>query len=175
MSERTKVHIQQTFYTLLKTTNFSDISIQDICDQAMIHRSTFYRYYNDKYVLLNIVVEGTIKELYTTLPFSESKTTFVAHVADYIEDNMSFFKHITAENSEYLYESLDQFISQMLLQNSSKYEDVLSQKIYNAKHPELVSNFYSSGIRQILKKWVIDYDNQYTKDDIIEFFVYILK
>ena len=175
MSERTKVHIQQTFYTLLKTTNFSDISIKDICDQAMIHRSTFYRYYNDKYVLLNIVVEGTIKELYTTLPFSESKTTFVAHVADYIEDNMSFYKHITAEASDYLYESLDQFISQMLLQNASKYEDSLSQKIRNAKHPELLCDFYSSGMQKIIKKWVVNQDNQYTKADIIEFFVDIFK
>jgi len=174
LSERTKQHIQQAFYTLLKTTYFSDISVQDICDQAMIHRSTFYRYYNDKYVLLNIVVEGTIKELYTTLPFSESKTT-VAHVIDYIEDNMSFFKHITTETSDYLYESLDQFISQILLQNASKYEDVLSQKIHNAKHPELLSNFYSSGIRKILNIWVNDHDDQYTKDDIIEFFVYIFK
>ncbi|NHN30831.1 TetR/AcrR family transcriptional regulator C-terminal domain-containing protein [Paenibacillus agricola] len=175
MSERTKHHIQQAFYTLLKTTYFSDITVQDICDQARIHRSTFYRYYNDKYVLLNIVVEGKFKDMHSTLPLSESKTTIVAHIIDYFEDNMSFFKHITAENSDYLYESLDQFISQMLLQNASKYEDALSQKIHNAKHPELLSNFYSSGIRKILKKWVIDPDDQYTKDDIIEFFVYIVE
>lgn len=162
-------HIQQAFYTLLKTKQFSDITVQDICDQAMIHRSTFYRYYNDKYVLLNMLAEGTIKELYAKLPFSESKTVFFAHVIDYIDNNRSFFKNIMSESSDYLYESLDQFISRMLLENASKYEDDLSRRIRNAKYPELLSDFYSSGMRQIFKKWVENHDNQYTKCEIIEF------
>ncbi|WP_303447735.1 hypothetical protein [Oceanobacillus profundus] len=81
-----------------------------------------------------------------------------------------FFKHITAEASGYLYESLDKFISQMLLQNASKYEDAISQNIRNARYPELLCDFYSSGMRTILKKWVFDRGNQYTKEYIIEFF-----
>lgn len=175
MSERTKHHIQQAFYTLLKTEYFADITVQDICDKAMIHRSTFYRNYDDKYILLNILVENTIEELYAELPFSEVKTTFFAYVIDYIDNNLSFFKHITVEASEYLYKSLDQFISRMFLENASKYEDNLSKKIRNAKHPEFLSEFYSSGIRKILEKWTIDHENKYTKDEILEFFEDILK
>ncbi|MDO6448894.1 TetR/AcrR family transcriptional regulator [Oceanobacillus profundus] len=89
MSERTKQHIQQGFYTLLKIRHFSDITVQDICDQTLIHRSTFYRYYSDKYVLLNTLVESVTKELYDKLPFSEAKTTIVTYVIDYIDSNMS--------------------------------------------------------------------------------------
>jgi len=175
LSERTKLHIQQAFFTLLKTKHFSDITVQDICDYAMIHRSTFYRHYDDKYVLLNILVESTIKELHTKLPCSESKTAIFVYVIDYIDNNRSLFKHITPENSDYLYESLDHFISQTLLQHASKYEDGLSQNIRNAKYPELLSAFYSSGIRKILENWVLNHDNQYTKDEIIDFFEDILK
>lgn len=29
-----------------------DITVQEICDQALVHRTTFYRYYKDKYDLL---------------------------------------------------------------------------------------------------------------------------
>ena len=141
----------------------------------MVHRSTFYRYYEDKYILLNGLVEETIKALYDDLPVSEVQMPIAPYIIDYINDNLTFFKHISTDSSDYLYESLDQFISQLLLKNAEKYDDVLSLKIRNAKHPELVSEFYSSGMRKILKKWIIDQNNQYTKEEILEFSEDILK
>ena len=43
--------------SLLKLTiddgrKLADISVQEICEEAMVHRTTFYRYYTDKYDLL---------------------------------------------------------------------------------------------------------------------------
>ena len=45
-------HINATVFKLLKDYHFDEITIQKICDIAEINRSTFYRYFQDKYDLL---------------------------------------------------------------------------------------------------------------------------
>lgn len=50
---KSKQAIENALFKLLDNKDFSKISINDICQTAMIGRSTFYRHYEDKYVLLN--------------------------------------------------------------------------------------------------------------------------
>lgn len=52
-NERTKKLIYLGFRDLLTKESFSKITINEIADEAMIHRSTFYTHFNDKYDLLN--------------------------------------------------------------------------------------------------------------------------
>ncbi|WP_439287150.1 TetR/AcrR family transcriptional regulator [Lonepinella sp. BR2357] len=46
--QRSQYYIQQALVTLLKDKSFTDISVQDILDKAMVNRSTFYRHYSGK-------------------------------------------------------------------------------------------------------------------------------
>ena len=43
-------HINATVFKLLNDYHFDEITIQKICDNAEINRSTFYRYFQDKYL-----------------------------------------------------------------------------------------------------------------------------
>lgn len=50
---RTKKLLYDSLLTLIKTENkrFAEVSVKQICERAMVHRSTFYHYYTDKYDL----------------------------------------------------------------------------------------------------------------------------
>ena len=50
-ANRMKTLIKNTFFDCLETLDFTQITIGKISDQAMINRSTFYRYFSDKYIL----------------------------------------------------------------------------------------------------------------------------
>ena len=50
-------HINQTVFELLNDYHFDEITVQKICDAAEINRSTFYRYFQDKYDLLYSLTE----------------------------------------------------------------------------------------------------------------------
>lgn len=50
---RTRKLIQQALIELTLEKGFSTLTVQDIADRAMVNRSTFYRYYLDKYDLLD--------------------------------------------------------------------------------------------------------------------------
>lgn len=48
--------IQAGLIACLKTKSFNDLTINDICTQALVGRSTFYHHYADKYALLEEMV-----------------------------------------------------------------------------------------------------------------------
>lgn len=43
--------------------SFAEITVTEICDRAMVHRTTFYKHYEDKYALL----ERGIRQMYDAL------------------------------------------------------------------------------------------------------------
>lgn len=59
---KTRENIKNTFSNLLLEKDFKNITVQDICDRALIGRSTFYDHYCDKYDLLNKMVEEIINQ-----------------------------------------------------------------------------------------------------------------
>ena len=54
---KTKKILFETLLKLMKHKNFDKIKISDICEEALINRSTFYAHYQDKYELLDDLVE----------------------------------------------------------------------------------------------------------------------
>ena len=46
---------------------FEEITVKDICERAMVHRTTFYKYYADKYALL----EQGMRQMYAALLAAE--------------------------------------------------------------------------------------------------------
>ena len=62
--KRTQNTITSAFIDLLQNTSFYDISVQDILCAANISRTTFYRYWEDKYLLLRNVKEKYLTYVY---------------------------------------------------------------------------------------------------------------
>ncbi|MBA3872687.1 MAG: TetR family transcriptional regulator, partial [Anaerolineae bacterium] len=51
--QRTRQLLQQALIDLTVEMGFAPITVRDITQRARVNRSTFYRYYLDKYDLLN--------------------------------------------------------------------------------------------------------------------------
>lgn len=51
--QRTRKLLQQALIDLTVEMGFAAVTVRDICNRAMVNRSTFYRYYLDKYDLLD--------------------------------------------------------------------------------------------------------------------------
>ena len=64
---KTKKILFETLLKLMKQKNFDKIKISDICEEALINRSTFYAHYQDKYELLDDLVEDLKVSLLLTL------------------------------------------------------------------------------------------------------------
>ncbi|MDW4191262.1 TetR/AcrR family transcriptional regulator [Staphylococcus saprophyticus] len=60
----TQKRIKNSLVTLLETHKFDLITVNQIVEEAEITRSTFYRYYDDKYNLLSEIEEEILTHLY---------------------------------------------------------------------------------------------------------------
>lgn len=166
-SLRTKVLIKNTFMDLLREKPFSSITINHICEKAMIHRSTFYRYYDDKYELFSDTVNSIVINLYEqTKQGLELEHTLFEEILEYIDVNRTLFFNVTSKNnSSELYDNLIQLGSEILYENSIKYNDPLSVQIRNSAYPKIICDFYCSGFFEITKKW-INNEYPYSKEEL---------
>ena len=60
---RTKKKLTNTLLTTLKTKKIKDITVLELCKDANINRTTFYKYYKDVDDLLYKIEETLIKEI----------------------------------------------------------------------------------------------------------------
>ncbi|MGG5372801.1 TetR/AcrR family transcriptional regulator [Enterococcus sp. AZ196] len=56
-TDRTKLHIIQTFFTMMDEVGFEEITVANLAKQAKINRGTFYHHFPDKYAVLEEVEE----------------------------------------------------------------------------------------------------------------------
>ena len=52
---RTKKLLTDSLKNLLQEKSFDKITVNDICERAMVHRATFYNHFNDKTDLVNYI------------------------------------------------------------------------------------------------------------------------
>ncbi|MEC0240100.1 TetR/AcrR family transcriptional regulator [Paenibacillus dokdonensis] len=60
---KTQESLKKAVIELMAVKSFDDITIQDIADQANVNRGTIYLHYQDKYDLLDQIMENQINEL----------------------------------------------------------------------------------------------------------------
>ena len=74
--------IQEACIHLVETKTFEKISINDICQEAFVSRSTFYKLYKDKYDVVTTVYKKEIveafNELMKLLPEFDEKLDLIA-------------------------------------------------------------------------------------------------
>jgi len=72
---RTRALIVQAFMDLMQTRDFSQLTVQDLSDHAMINRATFYAHFNDKYDLFQYATRAWFQEhLDKSMPTADSFT-----------------------------------------------------------------------------------------------------
>ncbi len=63
---RTRRDLVASMCTLMREKSFNKISVQDIAEEAIINRATFYAHFEDKFALLEYLVLGAFEERLTS-------------------------------------------------------------------------------------------------------------
>lgn len=166
---RTKRDITNAFMELLTVKAFSAISVHNICEKSLVHRSTFYRYYEDKYDLLDHVTSIIVQDFYQNVNNNHgSSRSFYEQILDYAEEHRQLFLNITIKNNNHhIYDELVKTGSRILLKNSKVMEDPLSNKIRRFHNSKIACDFYMSGFIELLKNWIGN-DYKIPKQELID-------
>lgn len=169
---KTKKNIYATFESLMMKHAFEDIKVSDICNMAMINRSTFYAHYDDKYELLaeyiNNMKDLLSKELDKNSNINNSKEYYLEMIRlllDHIEDRRDVFSQVMINNRnsilmDILYEVISKdVIKQIKEQNENKITKV---------PVDIVSKFYLGAVINICTEWIGN--KKYSKEELLKYF-----
>lgn len=76
MVDRTRNHIVQAFNRLISKMDFEQITAIKIADEANISKSTFYRYFKDKYEVMNYNYKSLLDQLLQLESCKDYRTLF---------------------------------------------------------------------------------------------------
>lgn len=156
--KKTYLFLKNALFELLAKKSFDEIKVNDICNVAMVHRTTFYSHFSDKYDLLEFCVKDVEQELsekITHNPYSNTKefyTNLIMSLLDYIGDNKKFFQCILKKNSDSSIVSIFKnacvsYITEML----EKEEDA---GINHTVSCEVIAEFYAGAVIATIVWWL---------------------
>lgn len=169
---KTKKILFDTLLKLMKNKSFEKIKISDICEEALINRSTFYAHYEDKYELLMGLFEekklSLLKEFEDNENVSFSKQylmDLLNILIDHIEENKGIYGAILTNNRngiliDFLIDVIERDVSERLKN---------SNEIKNSTLPlDIIVKFYAGGLINIGITWITRTE-KYSKEELLSY------
>lgn len=118
--KRTKASLNRALLTLMEKKHLTDITIQELANEAMVNRVTFYLHYDDIYNLLDQCVKDNldaimlkhvtpVRHIKQGIVYTDVFYEIVTDILKSVEDNERFFQIIFQSNYDKLIK--DYFIS----------------------------------------------------------------
>lgn len=169
-TRRTYTLLRAGFFKLLSEIPFEKITLTQICSRSMVPRSTFYRYFEDKYDLLCYCLQTFFEEadveddvLYLKEP--QSAHAFLLKLIKELETNrQSYYKIYTINKDGAFMDILRSFLIQILSEKLKVSEEKgIHSKISPPIFTYLLADFYIS-----TAKCYLEYADDYTVDEFIK-------
>lgn len=152
--KRTNKLLISALLKTLKSKNFNQITVNDLCEEALVSRASFYVHFTDKYNLLEYWLVGFGKDIAkTVLNYKELEST----VNEFINDNRKVIINILNEANNETSKIVYNFISSIV--NASiegRNKDPLDNNNI------VLSQFCAGGILNMISRQM---QNQYQDND----------
>lgn len=168
---KTKKNIYEALIKLLETNSFEMIKVSEICEQAMINRSTFYAHFEDKYCLLDSLIKDLRTKLKETLLTNENITNSKKYylkmlelLLNHVEKEKEIYMSVISHNRnsiamDMIYDTLKEDIERRM-KNTPKTRTSIPVSF--------LSDFYLGAIFNIGMEWLRS-NKSYSKKDILNY------
>lgn len=128
---KTRNALFKSLESLLRTKSFEKITVQDICDKAIINRVTFYNHYQDKYELFESYLDYVFEDVIS----SSTKGKQIDNAND-------FFKSILYNVTKMLYDN-KAIVRSLNNEDNSIIVYLIHNKIYKEMH-NMVDTYFKN-------------------------------
>lgn len=156
---RTYNQLTEALIKLLAQKSFDDLTVLEICNQANVHRATFYKHFVDKHDFLNCCFKMKLAELdfeksdnnFSIEQMKENCMKMIEKVISFIEENKEFVfcvssEHYSSSFTNSLSDAIADFIIEQIRSKAS-----FSEKLgYNL---QLMAYYYAGAIVSLTRWW----------------------
>lgn len=169
--QKTRRSLRKAIFELIEIKSIEKVNVTEICSRALVNRMTFYKYYEDKYMLLDDAMHMIADDMIASMPFngkpsslseaSECCTKLLEIVLKTIHDNRATLLAFKRNDNNKLLEIITNVAEQSI---NELFEQL--DKIKKLKYPiPLLSSFVFGGFASTVRYW-LDYPNSLSQDDI---------
>lgn len=170
---RTYKFLWDALMTLMTERDFESITVTDICERAMVHRTTFYKHYEDKYVLLYHGIQDELNALFEAVDLAAEESVETGKEVDNRIRLIAVFEHVRNHEGFYRLMLVGDGSSKfnMLLRNAMALH--LEQNFQHGGKPmslpvNLHAQVGAAAIVQMLIWW-LENDCHYTPSEIVQY------
>lgn len=169
-SLQTRENIKSSLLKLMEPQPFTSITIQDIVKEADLNRSSFYRYFDDKYAVVeeieNEIIDnlkneaiGQVEELFA----QTSKYEVLFYILNKFSKDTTRSSILLGENGD------PSFVHKMTKSVKVNFPTDVRQMEIPSKYDELANDLKASAVINFLAKFEA-YNKKYTIEEIAYFF-----
>ncbi|GFH41868.1 transcriptional regulator [Lactococcus hodotermopsidis] len=171
--KRTNKLITQAFIKLLQTKTFEKITINDISNEAMINRATFYSHFKDKTDLFEQIIDKFLGDFTSVLDEGNLIDKNSINIKK-IEENLTKFFEFIKENPTLAqitvtYSNAEMLSNRLLAILSEHYSEIFESLDVRNEALKIPTDFVVSYIASIfigtLKWWIDQKNNEITAND----------
>ncbi|MGN0157620.1 MAG: TetR/AcrR family transcriptional regulator [Brotaphodocola sp.] len=169
-TKRTYTLLKDQMYALLSESSFEKLTLTEICNASMVPRSTFYRYFEDKYDLLRYCLQSLTEDMHLTedvicFKNMESIQEFLLILIRHIAEHREQYQKIYLTNKDgILMEIIKQDLKQILTEKIlHAQKNGLKLKICLPIFAILLAEFYFSIVTCYL-----ELENQISIEEFVE-------
>ena len=145
--------LRESLVKLMADKSIHKISVREICDNAQINRTTFYKYYGSPYDLLKDMENEVLSQIDSYLGVSEDRPKnnlqLLTKIVTYINDNINLCRLL-------INNTVDSEFPERLL-GLPRIQELLSMQLvgqYDNDGTDYIHQFVVNGGFSILKKWI---------------------
>ena len=156
---KTYLLLGEALSELLKEKSFEDLTVLEICEQAGIHRATFYKHFVDKYDFLNKYLTVSIDEMsfgklepsFTPDAYRRNVNRVISNVMAYVSANSDLLRTLHSEHySSVFFDILSNAVCAFMLERLSGNEKIRSAL---GNQLPMIANYYAGAAVSLIKWW----------------------
>lgn len=158
--QKTYKALTDTFFGLLEEKRFEDITVNELCDQAMVRRATFYKHFGDKYEFFTFFVREIQAEFDREISDSENIDIPIDFYIGIVHRVMQFFKEkdrlVQSVQKSGCFPALLRILSEQVefdIYQKLKEDAGKGYKLIAA--PEVMAHFFTGAIIETMQWWLI--------------------
>jgi AcrR family transcriptional regulator len=156
---KTYMALTDAFWQLLGDKKFEDITVNELCDRAMVRRATFYKHFSDKYEFFAFVVRGKQAEFDAQTRQQADNTRsqsfyldITQHTLDFLNSNKKLVETVLGSNM--LPTVLDILSKQISLDIAQKLKEDVENGVPHPASPEVMAQFFTGALVYTARWWV---------------------
>lgn len=175
---KTRAALTESLLELLNKQSFDTIKVVDICEKALVHRTTFYKHFEDKYQLLNYVLNGIIDNITSSIEPADSfkkpedfYASLLKAFINHISENKKTFRLVIKNNTTgFFMNNMREIVSSHILD----YLKALDKKGHKFKAPlPIIANYKGGGFVSVIC-YLLENEDAYNTDEVYSYLMTLL-